>query len=370
MMRNLFERMLAFTRDAVYRYRFDDGTILMANQGLADVLDLGGKPEDLVGKRLRDVLVYTEREGTIRQTIETHGEIHGFEYHFRTLTGEDRWVIHDSFMVVDPLSGERVVEAIAKDITERKRAELDLRRLNADLDRRVRQRTSELEAANKELEAFAYSVSHDLRAPLRHIDGFSQILLDEYAGRFDEAGRDYLRRVRASTQHLATLIDALLKLSRLTRSEMHYSAVDLSATAAEIARELQQTDPGRRGTFTIAPGLSAEGDPDLLRTVLYNLLANAWKFTSTRPEPRIEFGAADEEGGRSYFVRDNGVGFDMAYADKLFGAFQRLHAAAAFPGDGIGLVSVQRVIARHGGRVWAHGEPERGATFWFTLGRR
>jgi light-regulated signal transduction histidine kinase (bacteriophytochrome) len=315
-------------------------------------------------------LVYTEREGTVRRAIEEHGEIHAYEYHFRTLKGEDRWVIHDSFLTTDPTTGEQVIEAVAKDITERKRAELEVRRLNEELERRVRQRTAELEAANAELEAFVYSVSHDLRAPLRHIEGFSQILLEDHLDKLDDAARAHLQRIRGGVQRMTRLIDALLKVSRLTRTEMTYRRVDLGALAAEIARELQSSDPSRRAEFVIEPHLVDEGDPDLLRMVLENLLGNAWKFTSTRATARIEMGATEEGGGRTYFVRDNGVGFDPAAAGRLFRVFQRLHREQEFPGIGVGLVSVQRAVTRHGGRVWAEGAADGGATFYFTLGRR
>ncbi len=225
----------------------------------------------------------------------------------------------------------------------------------------------ELEVANRELEAFSYSVSHDLRAPLRSINGFSQILLEDYSGTLDEEGRSYLRRVQAASQHMGRLIDDLLALSRVTRVPLRREHVDLSALAREIAMDLKSNDPEREVEFAIPDGLSATGDPGLLRVALENLLGNAWKFTSKKPEARIEFGALLQNGERTYFVRDNGAGFEMAYANKLFGAFQRLHPANEFEGTGIGLATVQRVIRRHGGSVWAEGEVGRGATFYFTL---
>lgn len=218
-----------------------------------------------------------------------------------------------------------------------------------------------------ELEAFTYAVSHDLRAPLRSMDGFSQALLEDYGDRLDTSGKDALQRVRAASQRMAQLIDDLLALSRVTRSELRRERVDLSALAREIAVELQAAEPGRQVDLVIAPGVVTTGDPGLLRVGLANLLGNAWKFTATHPRATIEFGVTTHAGQVVYFVRDDGVGFDMAYADKLFGAFQRLHRATEFRGSGVGLATVQRIIHRHGGRVWAEGAVERGATFYFTL---
>jgi PAS domain S-box-containing protein len=250
-----------------------------------------------------------------------------------------------------------------RDISERKRVEAQVGALNENLARRV----TELAAVNRELEAFSYSVSHDLRAPLRSIDGFSQALLEEYGDRLDTTGEDYLRRVRSAARRMGELIDDLLDLSRVTRREMRHELVDLSALARAVMAELQKSDPARPVKVVIADGLVAAGDAQLLRLVLENLLGNAWKFTSKQPAPRIELGAFDRDGHRVFFVRDNGVGFDMAYAHKLFGAFQRLHGMTEFPGTGIGLATVQRIIHRHGGEVWAEAEVGRGATFSFTL---
>ncbi len=223
------------------------------------------------------------------------------------------------------------------------------------------------DAANRELEAFSYSVSHDLRAPLRAIDGFSQALLDDYQNLLDDRGGEYLRRVRGATQRMAQLIDDLLKLSRLTRGELNLGEVDLSTLARGVVAELQKSQPGRRVSFRIARVLSARCDPHLLKVVLENLLGNAWKFTGKKGEATIEFDATEIGGTVAYFVRDDGAGFDMAYSDKLFATFQRLHLEKEFPGTGIGLSLVQRIIRRHGGRVWAEGAVGQGATFYFTL---
>jgi light-regulated signal transduction histidine kinase (bacteriophytochrome) len=243
-----------------------------------------------------------------------------------------------------------------QEITDRKLAEDEIQRTNR-----------ELRAANKELEAFSYSVSHDLRTPLRSIDGFSQALLEDYANKLDATALDHLRRVRSAAQRMAALIDDMLNLSRVTRCELHREKLDLSAMAKLIAAELQQAEPGRRVEFVIEVGLTAVGDPQLLRAAMENLIHNSWKYTSGHPSARIEFGRSDEKERPSFFVRDDGAGFDPRYADRLFGAFQRLHTTKEFPGTGVGLATVQRIIHRHGGEIWAEAEVEKGATFYFTL---
>lgn len=239
----------------------------------------------------------------------------------------------------------------------------------ADLNENLKQRAAQLEATNKELEAFGYSVSHDLRAPLRSIDGFSQALLEDYADRLDAQGKDFLGRLRTASQNMGELIDDMLNLSRVTRSEMRPATVNLSSLAQIVAARLKKSEPQRQVEFVIAEGLFAKGDERLLRVALDNLLGNAWKFTGKRANAKIEFGTGQADGRQVYYVRDNGAGFDMAYSDKLFGVFRRLHRVSDFPGTGVGLATVQRVIHRHGGRIWAEGAVQKGATFYFTLGQ-
>jgi signal transduction histidine kinase len=257
--------------------------------------------------------------------------------------------------------------ALEHEIHERRQAEAEVRELNRSLEQRVEERSAQLLTVNKELDAFAYSVSHDLRAPLRAIDGFSQALEEDCADRLDESGKDYLQRVRKGCTRMGRLIEDLLQLSRLSRRDIARTDLDFSAMALEVVEELRAGAPGRSIQFDVEPGLIASGDATLLRAVLDNLLGNAFKFTSTTVDAHIEFGQTEAKGSRAFFVRDNGVGFDMQYADKLFGAFQRLHAAGEFEGTGIGLATVQRIIFRHGGQIWPQSEPGKGATFFFTL---
>lgn len=243
----------------------------------------------------------------------------------------------------------------------------NLKAAHDELERRVEERTAQLNLANKELESFSYSVSHDLRAPLRTIDGFSLALEEDYGPQLDSAARTHIHRVRAATQRMGVLIDDLLNLSRLSRLEMSHERVDLSAMACAVAADLKLTDETRRVDWVLQEGVQAYGDVRLLRVVMDNLLGNAWKYSSRHATARIEFGARENSEGQVYFVKDDGAGFDPAYYEKLFGAFQRLHAITDFPGTGVGLATVQRVIRRHGGTVWAESAVEKGATFYFTV---
>ena len=284
-----------------------------------------------------------------------------------TFDGKKRTILNYTAPVLNEAGEVDAAVVVNLDISERRQAEEEIRKLNDELEQRVIERTAQLESANKELEAFSYSVSHDLRAPLRGIDGWSQALLEDYGGQLDEQGQEYLKRVRAETQRMGKLIDDLLQLSRLSLTEMVQGWVDLSALAWTIAARLQEHEPERQVNFVIQQALSVRGDARLLEVALFNLLSNAYKFTGKTAVAHIEFGQIRLQGEQIFFVRDNGVGFDMTYAAKLFGAFQRMHRASEFPGSGIGLATFQRIIRRHGGRVWAEAAVNQGATFYFTL---
>jgi PAS domain S-box-containing protein len=333
--------------------------------------DLTGlKAEDVLGKEI-DLLFPADRReeylGYIRQT-----------------TGGERWEVREILILktdetvrtvlwntatIYGQDGKTLIATIAQgqDVTDRKQAEEEVCKLNVELEQRVIERTTLLEASNKELEAFSYSVSHDLRAPLRGIDGFSLALLEECGNKLNDAEKAYLARIRKATQKMGFLIDDMLKLSQVTRSEFHQEPVNLSRMVQEIAEKSREHNADRTVDVSVQEEIVVQGDFYLMQIAMGNLMENAWKFTAKVDVPRIEFGATKQAGETIYFVRDNGIGFDMTYVNKLFGAFQRLHTFHEYPGTGIGLATVKRIINRHGGRVWAEGEVGKGATFYFTL---
>ena len=372
-------RMIAIARDITERKQLEENfrrvvegapnAIILVNQKGTIVL-VNAQAEILFGysrKELRGQSIETLVPARFRGAHPGHRAAFFADPTIRAMgVGRDLYGLHKDgreipieigLNPIETKDGRMILSSII-DISERKRAEEEIRR-HGQL----------IEAANKELESFSYSVSHDLRTPLRSIDGFSQALLEDCAGLLNEQGKDYLNRIRAASQHMGQLIDDLLNLSRTARHELRRKSVDLSALALGSADEVRKIWPGRQVELVVAPGLQAQGDLQLLRIVFDNLLGNAWKFTSKQERATIEVGALSHDGTTAYFVRDNGAGFDMAYATKLFSPFQRLHAMTEYPGTGIGLATVQRIVARHGGLVWAEGLVGQGATFYFTLGK-
>jgi PAS domain S-box-containing protein len=321
-------------------------------------------PEEMLGRPLIDFAHPDDVEKTraVMTRLEDKQAVVDFVNRCRCKDGSYRWIEWRSHA-----SGQ-FIYAAARDITERHMAQEYIEKLNVELERRVADRTSQLMTINEELHAFSYSVSHDLRAPLRAINGFASALHEDYLPKLDEAGRDYLERIRAASQRMERLIDDLLKLSRVTRASLTRGPVELSLLAESVFTELRAANPERSITANIQPGMVVNGDAGLLRLVMDNLIGNAWKFTRNRKDACIEVGSRMEDGSRVWFVQDNGTGFDMAFSDKLFGAFQRLHSSQEYEGTGIGLATVQRIIHRHGGRTWAVGHVGEGAKFCFTLG--
>jgi PAS domain S-box-containing protein len=354
-----------------YRCRNDpDCTLEFASQG-AHALT-GWQPDAFVSGevRYRDLIDARDREQVRMRVQSAIGANQPFEMTYRITTahGVCKWVWERGSAVRGAGGEVLALEGFVSDITERRRAEEEVERLNAELEQRVRQRTAELEAVNAELEAFSYSIAHDLRSPLTSIDGFSHSLDEVYGRSLGDMGRHYLGRIRAGVRQMSDLTDAMLSLARLSRVKLRSEKVDLAALARSTMAQLRETQPQREATFHAPDHLYARGDPRLLAQVVTNLLGNAWKFSGGKPQTRITLASQCGDGSETvYSVADCGAGFDMAHAARLFGAFQRLHASSEFEGTGIGLALVHKIVTRHGGRIWAEARPGRGATFFFTL---
>ena len=349
----------------VYRHAMDgDGRFIEVNPAMVEMME-AETVSDLLKRSMSELHSDSQQQRKLAERLNEKGEVNE-ELHLKTLRGKGLDAAISAVRKRDEETGEVYVDGIIEDITQRKEAREQIQLLNQSL----RERSLELESSNRELEAFSYSVSHDLRAPLRAIDGFSRTLIEEYSEALDSRGRDRLSRVRGAAQRMGTLIDDLLKLSRVSRAEMRHDLVDLSQLAREVLCRLEEEDRPRQVEFRIADALYTRGDAQLLKVVFDNLIGNAWKFTRDTENPLIEVGGDQTDPSLPvFYVRDNGAGFDMAYSDKLFTAFQRLHDFDEYPGTGIGLATVNRIVRKHGGRIWAEGKVNEGACFFFTLGQ-
>ena len=360
-------RILDESLNEIYIFDSAGFRILRVNRGAEE--NLGYRRDELHLKCFYDVMPEFDRE-SFTEFIEPllHGECE--ELNIETIHQRKDGSTYpvDVHLQLSRAETPFVFVAIILDISERKEAEWQLQEYSEHLEDMVEERTQNLKAVNRELESFCYSVSHDLRAPLRSIDGFSQALLEDYGSELEETAKNYLGRVRSSTQRMGQLIDDLLKLSRVVRTDMNKSSVDLTGLARNVETQLRERYPDRNVEFVIRGDLCAYGDERLLLAMLENLLGNAWKFTANREDARVELGESEQDGRKVYYVKDNGAGFDESYVHKLFEPFQRLHSMQEYEGTGVGLATVQRIIRRHGGEVWAEGKIDQGASVYFTLG--
>jgi PAS domain S-box-containing protein len=364
-----YRRLFETAQDGILILDAGTGEIIDVNPFLMDML--GYAKEQLLGRKLWEIGHFKDVEAA-KAAFDQLSDTGYIRYENLPLESIDGRRLEVEFVCnVYLVDDVKVAQCNIRDITVHKRTESELRKLNLELDQRVRARTIQLEIFNQDLDSFSSSVSHDLRAPLRRISGFVEALWEGYTDKQSDESLHLMERIRSSVVRMNDLVDALLELAQLFSGVKKCLTVDLSALARQIACELRQTQPDRQVEFVIAEGITTCGDPQLMRIVLENLLSNAWKFTAPIDLVRIEFDALVQANGSvAFFVRDNGVGFDMTYVSKLFGPFQRLHSDKVFPGTGIGLATVQRIIHRHFGRVWAQGEVNKGATFYFTIGRK
>ena len=350
-------------------------SIFTDTSGLAEEALINSEETKNIASRVTTILIITLAITTTTSSLLIARSI---SRPLTELADYSRRIGEGEYMVDIEIKGKDEIASVASDVKsmvgQLQKHREHLEELVEERTINLKERTTELEQANtevsainKELEAFAYSVSHDLRAPLRSIDGFSQALIEDYPDRLDEQGKDYLQRVRSASQRMGILIDDLLRLSRVTRNEMRRETIDLSTLVQSIVEELQEIQPERQVDFVIMSGVTCNGDPQLLRQVMENLLGNAWKFTGKHLKAKIEFGVTQINDRETFFIRDDGSGFDMTYVDKIFDVFQRLHSQEEFPGTGVGLATVQRIVHRHGGQIWTESSVEKGATFYFTL---
>jgi PAS domain S-box-containing protein len=361
-----FSKAFHASPDSITLSKLETSEFVEVNEGFVRIS--GYSREEAIGRTAIELGLWTQTDqrAELIARLFAGKQVHSLETVLSRKDGAKR-VVLISLEIID-LGGEKYMLTIGRDVTEPRQAEDEIRRLNETLEQKVKERTLELEHSNEELAAFSYSVAHDLRAPLRGINGFSAILADEYVGKLDAMALGYLERIRVASVHMGDVMDDLLALAHAGRAELQRQEVDLSAMAQAIAANLRSAAPQRRVEFVITPGLMASADPGLMRIALDNLFGNAWKFSAKTEGAKIEFGLTTAEGQLAYFVRDNGAGFDPAYSSKLFEQFQRLHTDKEYEGTGVGLAIVARVIRRHGGRIWAEGAVGRGATFHFTLG--
>ena len=361
-----YRRLFETAQDGILILDADTGQITDVNPYLIKML--GYAREDFMGKKLWEIGSFKDSEASKSAFLQLQAQ--GYvRYEDLPLEDSDEQRVDVEFVSnVYTVGDKKVIQCNIRNITRRKEAEAKVRHLNEELEQRLQDRGVQLDILNKEAESFNYSISRDLRAPLRWIGGFAKALEEGYASKLDAEGQHFVHKIRDSAEHMGGLLDGLIEVARFSRTDLRREPVDLSAMARQIGVELRQSAPDRKVEFVVTEGISANGDPRLLQRVLENLLNNAFKFTAKRVPARIEFGTVPQPDGRvAYFVRDNGIGFDMAYADRLFGAFQRLHSVKEYPGTGIGLATVERIIHRHGGQVWAQGAENASATFYFTL---